>query len=640
MVKGETKISLRQGMLTLGLVLALMPVFVGVSSAAKNERDTKVTVALLPNGTPIKKLARVQGIAPGLLSAGLGSVVPDQTYLDISQGARAFNSLYNTALPFVLPRGDRIPKWKAIRDRADSAPGSIIPGLFASTLTFKLKVKDGRSAVELEPEMVVPALMAANKRGFISRTPEGCAARRCLAPVLVQNAQLRELPRLISGLRGNDMLVAIERPPPEKFQMLSVGLAGRGLSGNLISNTTRTEGYVLSTDIGPTILARFGFGTPPQMTGRPIRAEGAKDVGALVSLEQRLSVVSSRRGPVLGVAALIWLGLTLGALVFDLLRHRRPGPGLALALRLLALSAIYLPLVLLITSSIRPELGVERGILALGAPLLAALTLALARGWRAVAIASALTVGAHAVDVITGSPLISLSLMGPNPGLGVRFYGIGNELGASLSVLILLGIGAGLAGFAPGLSRRGGAVAFLAVALPLAGVFAAGRFGADVGSAMVIPAGAVAGAAILLRRPLLILASLAVPVLGLAFLAAVDLVSGGDSHFQRSVLDSGGSGDLLDTIARRLRLTGRSFVRAAGGVFLPITAIVIILGALFRTRIQSWIVAAPPALRAGFLAAAFATLLGTAVNDSGVLLLEVGTAYLMLITGYAWAEQR
>ncbi len=70
----------------------------------------------------------------------------------------------------------------------------------------------------------------------------------------------------------------------------------------------------------------------------------------------------------------------------------------------------------------------------IGAPLLAALTLAALRDYRALAVASAVTVGAYALDAILGSPLSALSLLGPNPALGVRFYGIGNELEALLSV--------------------------------------------------------------------------------------------------------------------------------------------------------------------------------------------------------------
>ena len=45
-----------------------------------------------------------------------------------------------------------------------------------------------------------------------------------------------------------------------------------------------------------------------------------------------------------------------------------------------------------------------------------------------------------------------------------------------------------------------------------------------------------------------------------------------------------------------------------------------------------------PALRAGLLGALAATAIGTLANDSGALLLEIGTAYLLVFTGFAWAE--
>ena len=83
----------------------------------------------------------------------------------------------------------------------------------------------------------------------------------------------------------------------------------------------------------------------------------------------------------------------------------------------------------------------------------------------------------------------------------MRFYGIGNELEALLAVLIVAGTGAGLTGFGPRLPPRRCAFAFLAIGIVCAFVFAAGRFGADVGAAIVFPVGAaVAAAAIAARR--------------------------------------------------------------------------------------------------------------------------------------------
>ena len=242
----------------------------------------------------------------------------------------------------------------------------------------------------------------------------------------------------------------------------------------------------------------------------------------------------------------------------------------------------------------------------LGAPLLAALTLALLGGYRALAAASALTVLAYAVDVVAGSPLTSLSLLGPNPGLGVRFYGIGNELEALLAVLVVAGTGAALAGFAPRLRAALRRCAFLAVGLVAAFVFAAGRFGADVGAAIVLPVGAAVAAAAI---------AAAAPARGaarrspcrfavLALLALVDLLSGANAHLTRSVLDAGGLGDLADVAQRRLQLSAHSFARPIVLVFLPVVAALAVARRRCAATACAPGCATRPAMRAGLLGAA------------------------------------
>ena len=224
-------------------------------------------------------------------------------------------------------------------------------------------------------------------------------------------------------------------------------------------------------------------------------------------------------------------------------------------------------------------------------------------------MASALTVLAYAIDVIAGSPLTALSLLGPNPGLGVRFYGIGNELEALLGVLVVAGTGAALAGFAPRPRAAAAcAAAFLGVGLLAAFVFAAGRFGADVGAAIVFPVGAaVAAAAIAGRRRRPALLVIAAPFAVLALLALVDLVSGANAHLTRSVLDAGGLGDLADVAQRRLQLSAHSFARPILFVFLPLVAVA--CGARDRAPRPAARLAraAVPAMRAGLLGALAAT---------------------------------
>ena len=192
----------------------------------------------------------------------------------------------------------------------------------------------------------------------------------------------------------------------------------------------------------------------------------------------------------------------------------------------------------------------------LGAPLLAAITLAALRDYRALAVATGVTVSAYALDAILGSPLSALSLLGPNPLLGVRFYGIGNELEALLSVVIVGGIGAALAGFAPRLSPGRCAAVFLVVGLVFTGIFASGKFGADVGAAIDIPMGvAVAALVVTGGRRRWILLVVLIPLVVVALLALADLLTGANSHFTRSVLDAGGLHSLGDTAQRRLEQT-------------------------------------------------------------------------------------
>jgi hypothetical protein len=271
-------------------------------------------------------------------------------------------------------------------------------------------------------------------------------------------------------------------------------------------------------------------------------------------------------------------------------------------------------------------------------PALAALTLTVLRGYRALAVAAALTVCAYAIDAIAGSPLSALSLLGPNPGLGVRFYGIGNELEALLAVLIVGGTGAGLAGFAPRLAASRCAAAFLAIGLVFAAIFASGEFGADVGAAIVFPAGA-AGAAVAAargRRRWIVLV-VAIPVAVLGLLALADLVTGANSHFTRSVLDAGGLRSLGDVAQRRLQLSGHSFTRPVLLAALPVVAALAAVAWWRRDRLAAWI-RDYPAMRAALIGAVVATVVGTLANDSGALLLEIGAVYLLVLVGWAWTE--
>jgi hypothetical protein len=349
----------------------------------------------------------------------------------------------------------------------------------------------------------------------------------------------------------------------------------------------------------------------------------------------RLWDVAGRRAPVVGVTLLVWLAAFGLAMAAD---RRRAGRSAA---RLLSLALVYLPLLCLVGAALEPGVGLERFLLMLGAPALAALTLAALGGYRALAVACAATVLAYSADLIAGSPLTQLSLVGPNPAAGHRYYGIGNELEACLVVLVLVGTGAALSGFAvsqDGESRmRRGVVAFLVAAAIFSFVFAYGRYGADVGAAITLPLGAAVAAALLAGRPRLALLALAVPLPALAILATADLLTGANAHLTSTVLDAESGGDVLAVFGERLREAGESFGRPVLLAGLPIVIAIAAIAWLRRDRLAAWL-RPVPALRAGLLGALAATLVGTLANDSGALLLEIGAVYLTAFAGFAWAE--
>ena len=550
-----------------------------------------------------------------------------QTYLDMSQGARVFNHFYDEDLPPVLMTESGVdpPVWDEIVARAESAPDEIVPGLLAQTLQ-----DEGVGAVA-EPLIGHVALLATNEGGEVERIGDGGCLRRCPPGMSVVRVGPGELPRMIASLEGEDMLIAIRDAPPAEDKQLPIGIAGRGFEGTLTSDSTRTDGFVLSTDVAPTILERFGITVPPEVAGEPIRGEETIDVGEITTLDRRLGE-RPKRGAVIGIPMLVWLVATGLAAWIGGARWGRP------ACAMLALSGAYLPLMLLVGAAVKPSQTVEALIVLLGAPACAALTLRLVRGYAALAVACAVTVGAHAVDMVAGSPLTSLSVLGPNPAGGVRFYGIGNELEAAVAAMVPIGVGAWL-GSRPDRSPRFAAAMFFAFALLATLAFAPGRFGADVGAAIVLPVGAVvaAGVVLRLRARTMLVWLVAIAVAGIAALVLADTITGGGSHFSRTVLGADNAGELWDVVERRLRLTARSFYDPRYPYLLAVSVVLLVLGWRNRRKLMGWFGDREPA-RAGFLGALAATIVGTISNDSGAILLIIGTIYVAIASGFFWAR--
>ena len=610
-------------------MLAAAVVAAGAADAtAQDESEPRVLVAVLPFGTTVEEIGAIEGVAPGILSAGMGQVTAAQTYLDISQGNRVNEGLYDAELPLIVLRGERVPRgiWRETTERATEAPADLVPGLLASTIR-----EAGGSVYAAGEDDRLWSLIAVDRSGDVLHVPpEQCDVRGCGPGLSVIGAEPHELAAIVDELAPDDVMIALTAAPPRDRRLLPIGVAGAGFEGNLTSASTRTEGLVITSDIAPTVLERLGIAVPGAMNGTEIRAEGEADPAWLAEYQERL-VSRPNRELVVLVPLLIWLAIAgFGAML--------RGEGTArVTLPLIGVAVAWGPTLLLLVAAIDAGTVAAVLIVGIGAIVLAAATMTVVPGYRGLALACGIAVGSHAVDAVAGSPLIALSVLGPNPSGGVRFFGIGNEHASILVPLAMIGTGAWLA--ARGASARSAAAWFLGVAVVLGLAYSPGSFGASVGTAIMLATGGAAAAALALgiSGPRVALVIVAAIVAGLALLAAIDLTTG-NAHLTRTILGADESNELLEALERRVRLMVGTFTSPVWPQLFGATVVLLIVGLVHRSSVLGWF-GDRRAARAGFLGAVAAIVVGSVANDSGSVLLVIGTIYLAACAGFFWGTR-
>lgn len=596
--------------------------------------------------TVFERLAARPQLALGFMGATQGAYTRRQTLLDLTAGNRVSASGYEPrAVPRYRPRpgpgGWRIDAWAQVVERAATAPTRIVPGRLAAS------VPGGAAYLGTTSRPSFEAVVAAGVDGRIAAVSLGSAGslpqridvhlrRRQLAVVALPAGERgqRALDQLLRHRPGDRLVLVIRRPPSsETAQMLPFGVAGLPRGGRLTSATTRLPGLVATTDALPTALAWLRRPVPADISGRPIVARGTRDVAALRGLEQRLRVVYPRRFPALYAifAALTLTGLALAAF--------GGAGGHCRALRVCALAVFWIPAMSLACAALEPTRAIELLLMSLGTVILGLLCDAMIPWPRAPALPALLGVVAYVIDLARGSDLVVRSLLGPNPRFGSRFYGIGNELEATLPVLLLVGLAAAV-GAAPRSRRL--ATGFGLAMLMLGVAVGAGRLGADVGG--VITVGAAGAGAVVVLRPGRItrrglLLALAVPALALIALAVIDTLSGGDAHFTRTVLRAEDPAALGQTILRRYELAWQSLSRG----LMPLVTLVAILAAAVawrRRRLLYAPVAGRPAWAAALVGGLAGSVAGALTNDSGPVLLVIGVFVLAWATAYVRGDPR
>jgi hypothetical protein len=594
-----------------------------------------------------EELQGVPGLSLGILSASQGTYSPEQLALDIGQGARVGTSVYPHALPpSVSLRDGSISGWPAIRSRASNVPQILTPGLLAS------EVPGGAAYVSTTP--TVDAVVAADRSGLVAAVSlgsassltqrvEGQLARKQL--VVADLPDVADLKLLASRRVPGELLLVVQRLPTGKQgQLLWAGAAGLQSSEiggtaparELTSETTGERGLVGSMDLAPTILRHLGIGSLPEdVRGKPLEAKGGLDGAGLRSLMARLRVVGPRRIKALAFLLLGWLAL--------LLALSRTPDGRARAVRIGAIGVLWAPVAVMMTAPIGPGAGVEYALIAVLCMALGTLG-ELFVPWPlapvAPTVASLVLITA---DALAHKQVLVRSLLGPDPILGARFYGIGNELKSALAVMVL-GTMAALMYRSERSRRTAGAIA--AAGIVLAVIEGSARIGAGVGGVILVSAGFAVATILMLpgsltrRRGLTVLLS---PIIGLVALAAIDLATAhGGGHYTGSVLDalrSGSTGELKDVLVRRYK--------AAWGELhnhgMPVATVLALAGGAWAVKRRERLLA-PVAGDPGWLAALAggftASVVGALVEDSGPVLLVVGVFALGCLCAYLWAPKR
>jgi hypothetical protein len=588
--------------------------------------------------TLLRAFDALPGLAVGLTGMTQGKYTDRQGVLDLTQGTRVSPITYS---PRDAPRlalvgrggGGVISGWRKALQRAQSAPANLRPGLLAQRA-------GGAAYVGFDGSPALDAVVAADRSGRVAEVSSGPASTlpaRIAAALATHRLVVADLPRgaaarggllatLLASRPSDALVIALQTPPDAKvLQLVPIGVAGGIGDRGLRSETTRRDGVVASIDVLPTVLHQLGKSKPDGVTGERITGAPRVSPRDLETLRERYAHIAPRRIRSLGLL-LVAFGALVGA--FALAGARARG------FRVAAIGLFWLPVVVLVPGALDPASGLtEAGLVIAGTVALGVLTDRLVRWPYAPVVPALVTILVYLVDLAAGSGLITLSMLGPNPRAGARFFGIGNELEPTLPILVFFGLAAWLSGRE---RSRAGAAAFALAGVGTGLVMGSGLLGADVGGVITASIGGAVAAIVMLPTPIprkyAVAAAIAAPILAIAVLALLDLVSGANSHFTRQVLNSHDGANLWDTIVRRYEVAFNALLRGKMPVVVGLCIAAVVVG--LRRRATLYADSPGPAWHAALLGALAAGIGGALTNDSGPLLFVVSVFMLVLATLY------
>ena len=470
--------------------------------------------------------------------------------------------------------------------------------------------------------------------------------------------QLSEIDRRIgevieAGPNGADFVVASLSDAGRSERLRLVVARGPHFGpGVLVSHSTKQKGLAQAPDVTATVLSVVGLPVPDAVAGAPLTSDPAPD-NSEARAEARLTYLADYDQASHDVHDLVEPFFTVfayGQLVIYLLvllvykgrlGSERTRVTTLSRVRVLSVVAASVPVSTFLANLLpwwRFPIDMISVVAAVGVFVAIIATIALHGPWGTwalgpMAVVSAITMVVLAADVMTGSRLQLSSLMGLQPVVGGRYYGMGNPtfaLFATATILLCTAVSSMLvlAG-----RRKAAAIAVAAIGGVAVVVDAMPFWGADGGGppalapALVYLILAVLGLKLTWQRLLLLTAG----VVGLSFLVAIaDWLrpTASRSHlggFVQAIID----GNALDIVVRKAQQNYDLLLGNAPLTLLVPAALLFVIYVLARptswgSRAMQRSYDQAPTLRAGLIALLITLTIGFLINDSGVAIPAVG----------------
>lgn len=207
--------------------------------------------------------------------------------------------------------------------------------------------------------------------------------------------------------------------------------------GILTSGTTRRKGIVANLDIAPTITEYLDADTQNFIGQTIFSNDSTNSLAFLDKLNMRINVISKNRSPFLSmysISVILTLIITVILITFDGINNKK----INIVLTFWLLLMLTIPLTFILLSLIKIYTKATLILTFIGITLAILLISYLIKPKYRMFIILVSTLIVLSIDIILGGNLIKYSLLGYDPIIGARYFGIGNEfVGVFLAVMVL-----------------------------------------------------------------------------------------------------------------------------------------------------------------------------------------------------------